>query len=85
MTFCGITCFFKEPVPLPYPPVLMRQFTPPPEGLRPPSPPSPEPEGSGGGIYGTPAGAPGTSASASGAGQLVLPDGGSSKQMPEQS
>ena len=47
--------------------------------------PQPEPEGSGGGIYGTPAGAPGTSASASGAGQLVLPDGGSSKQMPEQS
>lgn len=72
-------------IPLPYPPVLMRQFTPPPENLRPPSPPSPEPpnefveappEGAPEGApEGTPEGAPaGSQVQASGAGSLVLPD-----------
>ena len=73
-------------IPLPYPPVLMRQFTPPPENLRPPSPPSPLP----GEAPAAPAaaaaaaekqdegsGAPAPSSAqvqSSGAGSLVLPE-----------
>ena len=111
------TLVSTAPLPLPYPPTLMRQFTPPPEGLRPPSPPSPEADGSvfspnaspagrrsatdaagaGGGAApaaaadaeAAPAKAPGTSSRPvsrglegreSGAGQLMLPDGGSRQQ-----
>ena len=65
----------REPVPLPSKPVLMRQFTPPPEGLRPPSPPPPEESG----VL-----ADAKKSSNSGAGQLVLPEEGS-KQLPDQS
>ena len=56
-------------IPLPYPPVLMRQFTPPPENLPPPSPPPPEEEGAS--VVGS------TFAKEpvqSGAGSMMLPD-----------
>lgn len=69
--------YSKEPVPLPYPPVLMRQFEPPPEDLPPPSPPPPEESG----VF------TGKKAE-SGAGQVVLPpESGrpSSRQRPDQS
>jgi len=75
----------SEPVPLPYPPVLMRQFTPPPEGLRPPSPPPPEDSSGiasvvagsskGAGSSSDGAGGPsGYGGAASGAGTMVLPE-----------
>ena len=72
----------KEPVPLPFPPVLMRQFTPPPEGLRPPSPPPAEESGIFTNVNRDP------KSSSSGAGTLVLPEDGAaagSRQLPEQS
>lgn len=85
--------FSRQAVPLPYPPVLMRQFAPPPTHdesgtpLRPPSPPPPDEAARGGGDAGQSAFAGGAN---SGAGTLVLPEqgggsGGGSRALPDQS
>jgi myosin heavy subunit len=86
----GVISMRREEVPLPYPPVLMRQFTPPPENLPPPSPPPPEPEDPPpplGDSISRPAPTSGerVAPSGSGAGQIVLPGVGSSREQAAQS